>query len=49
LNGEDLIELGFEPGPEFRVILKKVRVEQLEERIHTREEALRIVKTEQKK
>jgi len=44
VNGADLIELGLKPGPEFKEILDEVRDEQLEGRIHTREDALEVIK-----
>jgi poly(A) polymerase len=45
INGDDLIALGLEPGPSFRVILNSVQDAQLEGQIATREEALRLVKS----
>jgi poly(A) polymerase len=45
LNGEDLIELGYEPGPRFKEILKAIEDLQLEGKIQTREEALQQAKT----
>jgi poly(A) polymerase len=44
LRGEDLIALGYVPGPIFREILNSVEEAQLEGRISTREEALELVK-----
>ena len=44
IGGHDLITLGFSPGPHFGEILTHVQTEQLEGRLHTREEALRLVK-----
>lgn len=43
LSGEDLIALGIEPGPNFKSLLTAVRGEQLEEKIHTKEEALALI------
>ena len=39
LNGDDLIELGYRPGPAMGEILQLLEEEQLEGRLHTREEA----------
>jgi len=39
LSGHDLIQMGYTPGPLFGRILEAVREEQLEGRLHTREEA----------
>ena len=44
LTGKDLIALGLKPGPEFKDILETVRDAQLGGEIHTREEALALVK-----
>jgi len=44
LDGHDLIELGFEPGPLFSVILADVESQQLESVISSREEALTYVR-----
>ena len=43
LTGEDLIALGFRPGPPFKAILEAVEEAQLNGKISTREEALRLV------
>lgn len=43
LNGDDLIRLGYRPGPEFREILGAIEDAQLEGTLHTREEALSFV------
>src|SRR6185295_17352231 len=40
LTGDDLIELGYSPGPQFSKILMTVEDAQLEERIKTKEDAL---------
>jgi poly(A) polymerase len=44
VNGHDLIELGFKPGPIFSKILDTVSDEQLEGNLNTREEAIAFVK-----
>lgn len=49
LNGNDLIELGFKPGPIFSEILNKVMDLQLEEEITTKEEALIIINSYDKR
>ena len=46
LTGRDLIAAGFTPGPEFSRMLDAVEDAQLESRIHSREEALELVKTQ---
>jgi poly(A) polymerase len=43
LTGEDLVSLGFRPGPQFKVILEVVEEAQLNGKIGTRDEALRLV------
>jgi poly(A) polymerase len=43
LRGDDLIELGYRPGPLFKKILQAVEDAQLEGRIRDRAEALRLV------
>ncbi len=43
LDGEDLIQLGFEPGPHFTQILRTVEDLVLEKRLQTKEEALEFV------
>jgi poly(A) polymerase len=45
LTGEDLIAMGFSPGPIFKEILRTVEDLQLEGALRTREEALAHVKT----
>jgi poly(A) polymerase len=40
LNGRDLIEMGYKPGPKFSEILSAVEEAQLEGRLRTREEAV---------
>jgi putative nucleotidyltransferase with HDIG domain len=43
VNGDDLIALGYRPGPEFRNVLTMIEDAQLEGAIHTREEALAMI------
>ncbi|MEO6828729.1 MAG: CCA tRNA nucleotidyltransferase [Acidobacteriaceae bacterium] len=45
ITGNDLIALGYRPGPEFRRILTMVEDAQLEGALHTREDALALVET----
>lgn len=44
LTGDDLIAEGYQPGPGFRVMLEAAEDAQLEGRVRTREEALRLVR-----
>jgi poly(A) polymerase len=44
VRGDDLIVLGFEPGPEFGEILEAVETRQLEGRLRSADEALEWVK-----
>lgn len=44
LSGDDLIALGYRPGPRFKEILQAVEDAQLEGQIHSHEEALGFVK-----
>jgi putative nucleotidyltransferase with HDIG domain len=44
VTGHDLIEMGHKPGPRFKEILDAVRDAQLEGRIATRDEGLRLVR-----
>jgi poly(A) polymerase len=46
INGDDLITLGYKPGPQFKRILSAVEDGQLEGRLRSREEALAFVDTE---
>ena len=46
LTGEDLIALGLTPGPRFKDILQTVEDAQLEGRVTSREEAVRLVREE---
>jgi putative nucleotidyltransferase with HDIG domain len=45
LTGEDLIERGYHPGPDFKRMLDAAEDAQLESRIHTKEEALALVQS----
>ncbi len=45
VTGNDLIALGYRPGPAFRAILEAVETAQLEDRIRSREEALAYVRS----
>jgi len=49
ITGEDLIALGYQPGPTFKIILDKIEDEILEGRIHTKEEGLEYLKINFKK
>jgi poly(A) polymerase len=44
ITGDDLIAMGFSPGPRFKEILLRVEDEQLEGRLTTREAAIEFVK-----
>ena len=46
VRGDDLIALGYAPGPRFKQILEAVEDRQLENTLHTREEALDFVRRE---
>jgi poly(A) polymerase len=46
VTGDDLIEMGFAPGPAFKDILTRVEDEQLEERLKTSSEAVAFVRRE---
>ena len=46
LSGDDLIAMGYAPGPRFRDILSSVEDAQLEGSLHTRDEALSFVASE---
>ena len=45
LTGDDLIQAGYRPGPEFSRMLEAVEDAQLESRIHSKEEALDLVQS----
>ncbi|WP_321476994.1 CCA tRNA nucleotidyltransferase [uncultured Paludibaculum sp.] len=44
LTGRDLIDLGYRPGPAMGEMLRAVEEQQLEEKLHTREEAIAYVR-----
>ena len=44
VTGADLIAAGYKPGPMFRTVLSEIEDAQLEGRVTTREEALRLVR-----
>ena len=46
VTGGDLIEAGYQPGPEFKKMLAAAEDAQLEGRIHTRDEGLRLIRSE---
>ncbi len=46
LTGDDLIALGYQPGPQFREILSAIEDAQLEGKLKNREEALEFVRRE---
>ncbi len=46
LTGEDLISLGYRPGPQFREILSAVEDAQLEGTLHSKDDALDFVRRE---
>src|SRR5207247_2629931 len=46
ISGEDLIGLGYRPGPLFKEVLTRVEDEQLEGRLTSRDEAVEFVRTE---
>ena len=48
LTGDDLITLGWKPGPKFAEILQSVQTLQLEGKLTSRDEALRWVSSEYK-
>ncbi|MBT4483073.1 MAG: hypothetical protein HOC71_05290, partial [Candidatus Latescibacteria bacterium] len=43
IKGDDLIELGYEPGPLFGTIIRKIMDAQMEGVVSTREEAIALV------
>lgn len=45
VNGRDLIDMGLEPGPRFRVLLRAVQDAQLEGSVSGREQALAMLKS----
>ncbi len=46
LTGEDLKILGYRPGPQFKEILEAVEEAQLNGRIHNKDEALKLIRTD---
>jgi poly(A) polymerase len=46
LTGDDLKELGLEPGPQFRSLLQAVEDAQLDGRLNSKEEALEFVRAQ---
>jgi len=45
LTGNDLIAAGYRPGPDFSAMLEAVEDAQLEDKIHSKEEALELVRS----
>jgi len=45
VTGDDLIQSGYKPGPHFAAMLEAVEDAQLESRIHSKEEALDLIKS----
>ncbi len=45
VTGDDLIEAGYRPGPDFARMLEAVEDAQLESKIHSKEKALELIKT----
>ena len=43
LSGDDLISAGLQPGKQFKELLDRVRIAQLDERLHTQEDAWQLV------
>ena len=43
ITGEDLIQLGLEPGPKFTEILRNIEDLALEQKLNSKEEALEYV------
>jgi hypothetical protein len=46
ITGRDLIEAGYRPGPEFSKMLTAIEDAQLESTIHTKEEALVLLRND---
>jgi poly(A) polymerase len=46
LTGEDLLEMGFHPGPEFKLVLNSLEDAQLDGRIKSKDEAIRFARIE---
>ncbi len=45
ITGDDLIELGFKPGPKFKEILEFIEDAYLENKIHTKEEGIELIRS----
>jgi poly(A) polymerase len=45
VSGEDLIAMGLKPGPHFKELLQSIEDAQLNEAIHTREEAVDLLRS----
>jgi hypothetical protein len=45
LTGDDLLDMGFPPGPSFKRMLDAVEEAQLNDLIRTREEAIELLKS----
>jgi poly(A) polymerase len=45
LTGDDLVAMGLQPGPSFRQLLDSLEEAQLNDLIHTREEAVEFLKS----
>ncbi len=43
MTGDDLVAMGMTPGPAFKVLIDRIRNAQLDERISSREEALKLI------
>ena len=43
LTGDDLVQMGYRPGPAFKAILEAVEEAQLDGTLHTHEEAIQLV------
>jgi poly(A) polymerase len=43
LTGDDLVAMGFKPGPQFKMLLESVETAQLEGQVHTKQEAVALV------
>jgi poly(A) polymerase len=46
ISGDDLVELGFHPGPTFKSILQSVEDAQLEGRLKSKDDAIQFIKAE---
>ena len=43
ITGQDLVELGFQPSPIFKIILDHIETEQLLLHIHTKQDAIEFI------